>query len=169
MSSFGAAMLLTGTATLYILLCFPWSVVVDYLCYGSSDKDRRPLNSWCMCTSRWSLWAGATPFSNPETQGSKLCRAVFITTLMTALFCRGLYESLLRPTLKLRFTWRRHPRLFWVVMFVISTCLTRSFTQLDTRLSPSWPSVLQSSSIRLQDALCRFPQMAHHSSRPFCW
>ena len=45
-------------------------------------------------------------------------------TLVIALFCRAVFETVIRPSFKIKFTWRKHPRLFWAVLL----CFAISFS-----------------------------------------
>ena len=71
------------------------------------------------------VYHGAGPL---QVLTSLLVVAVFASTLIVALFCRAVFETLLKPALKIKFTWRKHPRWFWAALLCVF--LTLSLGQL---------------------------------------
>ena len=75
-----------------------------------------------------------------------LCGAVLVATTIAALLLCCFYESLLRPTLRIPFSWSRHDTAFWALVLTVAMCFVAStpFTnssQFDVRerqIPPQW-------------------------------
>ena len=87
--------------------------------------------------------------------------AVLTVTLLTALFCRAVFETVIKPSSHIKFTWRKHPRMFWALL--LCCCAFFSFLHLGSRDTPICYDWIQA---ELPDSVTEVPLASTHTTAP---